>query len=610
MKDYDIGEAFQRIEEEMIASMSRNLQRHLNTEEKEGLNYSMWQAEQLAALNEFKRNNSSLFSGYFSTINEQVGELLQKANDSGKMEQEAKILEAIREGWSTAKPGDHLQGAFFKINDRKMKALITATKKDLAKAEHAMLRQANDVYRKTIFNAETFYNSGAGTLQQCVDMATKDFLSKGITCVEYANGARVGIDSYSRMALRTAQTRAYLQGESTKRDEWGVNTVIVNKRGVACPKCLKWVGKVYYDDVYGSTPVKDDKYPRLSEAIAGGLYHPNCKDIHTTYFEGVSTKPKPMTQAQVDEANRVYALEQRQRYNERMIRKYKRLSEGSIDPENKAKYGAKLKEWQVEQDKYINKTGKDLFTSKHNYDIISKEVSANPEVNDFSPAATRQEAEAFISKYVDETAFGAVGVSYKGISVDVANEINRTISTLCEKFKADKFGGIIAPNGNTKLGQKISNALAGYSPARNSFLLNRQSFKDLRTAEKALRSEKEIFESLLAHPEDFNWDKMSKALKDAIERSKVSGRLTTAETIEEVITHEFGHFLERRIQSSNLWELVKRNMPQYMNSISGYAGTNISEYIAESFSSYMKGEDKIDPVLKKIFDGMGGAHIG
>lgn len=314
----------------------------------------MWQAEQLAALNEFKRNNSSLFSGYFSTINDQVGELLQKANESGKMEQEAKILEAIREGWSTAKPGNHLQGAFFKINDRKMKALITATKSDLAKAEHAMLRQANDIYRKTIYNTQVFYNSGAGTLQQCVDMATKDFLSKGITCVEYANGAMVGIDSYSRMALRTAQTRAYLQGESTKRDEWGVNTVIVNKRGVACPKCLKWVGKVYYDDVYGSTPVKDDKYPRLSTAIAGGLYHPNCKDIHTTYFEGISTKPKPMTQAQVDEANRVYALEQRQRYNERMIRKYKRLSEGSIDPENKAKYEAKLTAWQTEQRKFIS----------------------------------------------------------------------------------------------------------------------------------------------------------------------------------------------------------------------------------------------------------------
>ncbi len=203
-----------------------------------------------------------------------------------------------------------------------------------------MLRRANDIYRKTIFNAGVFYNSGVGTLQQSVDMATKDFLSRGIDCIEYSNGARVGIDTYASMALKTSQTRAYLQGESTKRDEWGIATVIVNNRGAACPKCLQWVGRVYYDDVYGSVPITDDKYPRLSEAIAGGLYHPNCKDTHTTYFEGISTRPKKVTQAQVDEANRVYALEQKQRYKERVIRKYKRLAEGSVDPEKKAKYSS------------------------------------------------------------------------------------------------------------------------------------------------------------------------------------------------------------------------------------------------------------------------------
>ena len=353
---YDIGEAFQKIEDEMLASMSRNLKRHLNKEKEEGLNYSMWQAEQLKSLDEFKRNNAEAFKDYFGIVNEQLGEILKKCNENGQLEQEAKILEAIQEGWkipSVSSKG--VQGSFFKINERKLNALIKATKSDMAKAEAAMLRQANDVYRKTIFNAQVYYNTGAGTLSQCVDMATKDFLAKGITCVEYANGTRVGIDSYARMVLRTSQTRAYLMGESSKRDEWGINTVIVNKRGVACPLCLKWVGRVFYDDVWGSTPVPSPaKYPRLSTAMEGGLYHPNCRDIHTTYFEGISTPPKPMTKDQVDEANRVYALEQRQRYNERQIRKYKRLAQGSVDPDNVVKYSEKLQQWQNEQKQFIN----------------------------------------------------------------------------------------------------------------------------------------------------------------------------------------------------------------------------------------------------------------
>ena len=369
---YDVGEAFRQIEDQMIASMSRNLQRHLDNESTEGINYTMWQAEQLAALNEYKRNNQKLFPQYFARINDQIDDILRRANAAGSMDQEVAILNAIKRGWRISSPGEHLQGAFFKLNERKMNALLKAVKRDMRRAEYAMLRRANDIYRKTIFNAGVFYNSGAGTLQQSVDMATKDFLSRGIDCIEYSNGTRVGIDTYARMALKTSQTRAYLQGESTKRDEWGIATVIVNNHGAACPKCLQWVGRVYYDDVYGSVPITDDKYPRLSEAIAGGLYHPNCKDTHTTYFEGISTRPKKLTQDQVDEANRVYALEQKQRYKERVIRKYKRLAEGSVDPENKAKYRAQLTAQESNLREFISKNADILRPRRGNDDNFYK----------------------------------------------------------------------------------------------------------------------------------------------------------------------------------------------------------------------------------------------
>ena len=359
MADYDISEAFQRIEEEMIASMSRNLKRHLRTEDEEGLNYTMWQAEQLNALHNFKKNNKKLFKSYFSTINGKIDEILRKANETGRMTQEVAILEAIKNGYARYSKNDKsVIGEFFKINERKLNALIKATTNDMKKGETAMLRRVNDEYRKIIYNAEVYYNTGVGTLPQAVDMATKDFLSRGISCIEYANGARVGIDSYAKMALRTAQTRAYLLGEASKRDEWGISTVIVNKRGVACPMCLKYVGKVFYDDVWGNASIPSPaEYPLLSEAIKGGLYHPNCKDVHTTYFEGVNTPPEPMTEEEKKEAARVYNLEQQQRYNERQIRKYKRLSDGSVDPENRDRYYKKLSEWQETQKNFVKANG-------------------------------------------------------------------------------------------------------------------------------------------------------------------------------------------------------------------------------------------------------------
>ena len=75
-------------------------------------------------------------------------------------------------------------------------------------------------------------------------------LAAGLKCVEYSNGARHTLANYARMAIRTANKRAYLQGEGTKRREWGLSTVIVNKRGGACPLCLPFVGKVMIDDVW------------------------------------------------------------------------------------------------------------------------------------------------------------------------------------------------------------------------------------------------------------------------------------------------------------------------------------------------------------------------
>lgn len=348
MADYDIGAAFQEIERELIASLRRNLEKYADTTD-----FPMWQAEQLRALERFRQENAELFSERFQEINAEVERVLNEAYEAGDKAEIKRIESAIKQGYLTAEPTT----AFFGVNEARLQALVKATTNDLQAAETAMLRMVNDVYRKTIFNAQTAYSSGAFTLRQSIDMATKDFLARGINCVEYSNGARVGIDSYAEMALRTGNKRAKMQGETNARDEMGVNTVIVTKRGVACPRCIKYCGKVFYDDVYSDLPVPDEKYPRLSSAIEGGLYHPNCKDSHSTYFEGISTPPQSLTEAEIAEANRVYELQQKQRYNERMIRKYKRLEAGSLDADNQAQYGDKVKQWQAVQRKFVKENG-------------------------------------------------------------------------------------------------------------------------------------------------------------------------------------------------------------------------------------------------------------
>ena len=83
MNEYDVRVAFERIELELIASMRRNLGRHLAEEHAEGFDWSMWQVEQLKSLRSYQRNNHKIFKDDFSDINREIKKFLRRnANNS------------------------------------------------------------------------------------------------------------------------------------------------------------------------------------------------------------------------------------------------------------------------------------------------------------------------------------------------------------------------------------------------------------------------------------------------------------------------------------------------------------------------------------------------
>lgn len=343
---YDIGEAFEAIENELIKSMIRNFENHKLEEIDEKKNWSMWQAEMLQSLEKYKHDNQKKYGKQFRDINKQISTLISLARTEGGMDQEKRILEAIRKGFPAKRVTKGGTAEFFKVNDRKLNALINATTSDMQKAETAVLRMANDQYRKIIYNAQVYANTGAGTYEKAVDMATKDFLSAGLNCIEYSNGARHTLADYADMAIRTASKRAYLQGEGKMRQEWGLHLVIMNKRGCPCPKCLPFVGKIMIDDVWSGGSRKDGKYPLMSSAVAAGLYHPRCKDSHTTYFPGITTVDPKYNKQEIADIEETAKQEARQQYAERQEKRFGRLADYSLDPENQKQYEIKKNEWE------------------------------------------------------------------------------------------------------------------------------------------------------------------------------------------------------------------------------------------------------------------------
>ncbi len=430
--EYDIKKSFQRIEETLIKSMKRNLTRHLNEENDLDMNWSAWQAEQIKSLEQFKKNNKELFKNDFFSINNEVEELIKKSYENGKLEQEKVILQSIKNGnfnsnnkkinklWNIYnktknqrikkkqltriyKEVNQTEANFFKINDRKLKSLINETTENFQKAELSILRYTKDKYRQIIYDAQVYANTGSGTVKQAVDMATKDFLSKGINNIEYANGAMVNIASYAEMAIRTANKRAYLQGEGTKRQEWGVHTVLVPNRGGGCPYCIKFQGRVFIDDVWSGGTEAESKatgYPLLSGAIKEKLFHPNCKDTIVTYFLDVNKKPIPPTKEELEKKKENYIIEQKQRYNERQIRKYKGLELGSVDSSNIEKYHNKRLQWQQYNKEFCKK-----HNLKRQYDREDIKDTVDIEKTSKNDIILNDNEQVAINKYISSDSY-------------------------------------------------------------------------------------------------------------------------------------------------------------------------------------------------------------
>lgn len=346
MSDYNIREAFEKIEDELINSMMRNFSRHRAEETKEGYNWTQWQAEQLKSLEEYRKHNAKKFGKRFKTINGKVEEMIRTAKADGNASQEAEILEAVKDGFKAPKkPSAHSTAEFFKVNDRKLDALIKSTTDDLKRAETAVLRMSNDKYRKAIFNAQVAMNTGAVTYEKAVDMACKDMLNAGLNCVEYKNGARHTLSDYADMAVKTANKRAYLRGEGEKRAEWGVSLVVVNSRQGGCTDCAKYIGKVFIDDVYSNGKKSDGNYPLLSTAIKNGLFHPRCKDSTSTFYPELDDLDAPLSEDEIKELDRQRGIEEKQQYAQRQAERFDRRAEYSLDGDNKRIAQTRADEW-------------------------------------------------------------------------------------------------------------------------------------------------------------------------------------------------------------------------------------------------------------------------
>ena len=370
----DIARIFEEIELRLIASLKRNLSRHKAEEEKEGFEWSAWQAEKLNNIDNFRKENAQIADEYVDVIDDETRQLMTDQFHEGEHTAEQSVIDVSESGVNvpdvpdvpaqpqppeapTAIPDDH----FFGVNKPKMDKLMEDVTTLEKTALTAAVRNMDDVYRTTLNKVQLMMGTGSITLNEAIDLATRDFFDKGINCIVYADGRRVNIADYVRMALRTTSTRATLQGAAKRFSELGYDTVLISQYGGCSETCEPYQGKVYIDDVFtiwngersgdfGKSNYCDKWFMLLSVAIRGGLFHPNCRHTMGQYIEGLTKISQPIPAEKIREQRE---LEEKQRAMERKIRALKRKVEGTQDEKKVKEYKRKLREEQGKLREFI-----------------------------------------------------------------------------------------------------------------------------------------------------------------------------------------------------------------------------------------------------------------
>ncbi|KJJ66562.1 phage minor capsid protein [Clostridium sp. FS41] len=404
---YNLRAIFEAIELDLIQNLRRNMKRHEKEEEKEGFRWEMWQKAKLRNLWKYRKQNQEIVGQHSKEIEDLINNTLQESFETAesmisrlfskikslferrgmqfpravqkmRLDKTARLeddffgvnekkIDALQETAQAVqkpdepppepksvpedeekpfKPAGEEKDLSGKDNDQKLDDLKKQVAQDMKEVQGAIWRRMDDIYRQTIYKAEMFMATGAKTLDQAIDMATKEFLDGGIDCIQYRNGRRVNIASYAEMALRTASQRAIFLAEGKKRDEWGIHTIFVSAHANTCPKCEPWQGKVLVDDVFShGTAAEADVLgvPLLSMAMKAGLLHPNCRHTLATYFPDITILPKV---PDGKKAVQTYEAEQKQRALERMIRKWKRIAAGTMEQEKANLANDKVREYQ------------------------------------------------------------------------------------------------------------------------------------------------------------------------------------------------------------------------------------------------------------------------
>ena len=631
-----------------------------------------YQARMLAQMGQVNKETVEIIAQSLAGADEALKGVLTAAITEALKDEEPKLRRAAEKGL--------LQGGGFlppEVTPNQMQAFRyyyrqSADKLNLVNT--VMLESTQAAYSATVADitskvaaTQSILNTAAGevitgvsTWNQAVKTSVNKMVENGLTGFVDHGGHHWSPEAYVAMDVRTTTFNTAREAVWERNEDYGNDLYQVSSHNGARPLCYPWQGKVIsrtdwvreVEDLDGGK-ITVIAQSETSYGEAAGLFGVNCRHYPMTFIPGFSTlKGEPQSP---EENEKTYAESQEQRRLERKLREEKRdldvmKAQGSPESEIKAQR-ERVKAASQDIDDFCDSTGRTRrrnregapisakFPNPDTYDVTDfptaqrdqmrefyggkpqqTPAQVEPEKPTFTPAKTRAEAETYAREHFADT------VDFTGMSLENANKVNETLTTLTEKYPINRLDhitqqqiGAVARANHDHLeisGKKLGKVLAD----------EELNFKiGLVSKKMSLQEIKRRYEGKAKIPFDAQ-QKIDK-LENNLKYSRYGVHSSYDDHVRAVITHEYGHILSDQyfgminhergnpnyVYGGPLWRMNERWRVAYtqavssgdIHSLSQYGSKNAREFFAESFAAREMGEtlpDYVEELLSEVLN--------
>jgi hypothetical protein len=319
---------------------------------------AQWQREKLEEAREFRKFLEKGLKGTMWKADEQLRKTLKKSVMISVAADDRMIKEAIGEVPIKAEGLNRIINAGY-----------VQTRKRLKNFCNSMWSVAVGELSKHLDMAYMEINSGAFSVEQAISHAVNSLAREGIHSIEYRNkvprglgsrslarsGKKISIEAGVRRAVISGINRTACEVSLGMAEELGVDLVKTSEHLGARAEHAVWQGRVF--SLRGGSDKYPDFYEETGYGDVDGLGGVNCRHSFYPFFEEFEGKEEGEAKIGNGKKNeKMYEVEQAQRYNERKIREWKRKVEVmECGGQSNAKEKEKVKEWQGRQRELVKK---------------------------------------------------------------------------------------------------------------------------------------------------------------------------------------------------------------------------------------------------------------